>query len=117
MKYEYNGNLLEDDRIDLVANEIIEKYPKIYIENANKAATLEKRISSNVTLTDKLNRIYNIMLVNSDNKEILISVYNDYLNLISKIDGEGYDKYYNIAQAIYNYLNNLSDFPYISDFE
>ena len=30
MDFEYNGNLLEDDRINLVANEIIKNEPKNY---------------------------------------------------------------------------------------
>ena len=29
MDFEYNGNLLEDDRINLVANEIVNKYALI----------------------------------------------------------------------------------------
>ena len=29
MHFEYNGNLLEDDRINLVANEIVNKYSQI----------------------------------------------------------------------------------------
>ena len=50
MDFEYNGNLLEDDRINLVANEIVNKYPKISIEKAKEAALLEGKISSNKTI-------------------------------------------------------------------
>ena len=38
MRFEYNGNLLEEDRIHLVAKEIIDKDPQISIEKAQKAA-------------------------------------------------------------------------------
>ena len=71
MDYEYNGNLLEEDRINLVANEIINKYSQISLEKAKEAAMLEGKISNTKTVNDELNRLYNIMLVNSDNKEIV----------------------------------------------
>ena len=64
MMFEYNGNLLEVDRINLVAKEITDKYPQISIEKAKEAAMLEGKISSNKTVNDELNRLYNIMLVN-----------------------------------------------------
>ena len=38
MDFEYNGNLLEDDRINLVANEIVNKYSQISFERAKEAA-------------------------------------------------------------------------------
>ena len=79
MDFEYNGNLLEDDRINLVANEIVNKYSQISLEKAREAAMLEGKISDYKTINDELNRLYNIMLVNSDNKEIVIIVYKDYL--------------------------------------
>ena len=69
MDFEYNGNLLEDDRINLVANEIVNKYSQISLEKAREAAMLEGKISDYKTINDELNRLYNIMLVNSDNKE------------------------------------------------
>lgn len=78
MDFEYNGNLLEDDRINLVANEIVNKYSQISLEKAREAAMLEGKISDYKTINDELNRLYNIMLVNSDNKEIVIIVYKDY---------------------------------------
>ena len=77
MDFEYNGNLLEDDRINLVANEIVNKYSQISLEKAREAAMLEGKISDYKTINDELNRLYNIMLVNSDNKEIVIIVYKD----------------------------------------
>ena len=55
MMFEYNGNLLEVDRINLVAKEITDKYPQISIEKAKEAAMLEGKISSNKTVNDELN--------------------------------------------------------------
>ena len=40
MKFEYNGNLLEEDRINLVVREIIDKYPQISVEKAKDAAIM-----------------------------------------------------------------------------
>ena len=86
MGFEYNGNLLEDERISLVANEIIAKYPQVSMEKAKEAAMLEGKISTIKTINDELNRLYNIMLVNSDNKSIVSLVYKDFINLLSNID-------------------------------
>ena len=61
MDFEYNGNLLEDDRINLVANEIVNKYSQISLEKAREAAMLEGKISDYKTINDELNRLYNIM--------------------------------------------------------
>ncbi len=52
MKFEYNGNLLEVDRIILVSNEIINKYPKIVIDKAKESAMIEGRISKEKTTND-----------------------------------------------------------------
>ena len=56
MDFEYNGNLLEDDRINLVANEIVNKYSQISLEKAREAAMLEGKISDYKTINDELNR-------------------------------------------------------------
>ena len=64
MNFEYNGHLLENDRIALVAKEIVDYYPQISIEKAKEAAMLEGKISSKKTIDDEFNRLYNLMLVN-----------------------------------------------------
>ena len=74
MKYEYNGNLLEEERIEQVANEIVDKYPQVTKEKAKEAAMLEGRIADDLTIDDKLNRLYNIMLVNKDDFNVLSNV-------------------------------------------
>ena len=117
MDFEYNGNLLEDDRINLVANEIVNKYSQISLEKAREAAMLEGKISDYKTINDELNRLYNIMLVNSDNKEIVIIVYKDYLEVLknSNIE-EGRNNYINLVDGINAYLQNYAEFPLLSDY-
>lgn len=117
MKYEYNGNLLEDDRINLVVNEIIKKYHWIPKEKAKEAAMLEGKISEDKNIDIEFNRLYNIMLVINDDKKNLRNVYIDYLNLLN--DNKGYEKvgyYYNIAIEISNFLMNKREFPYLDEF-
>ena len=116
MDFEYNGNLLEDDRINLVANEIVNKYSQISLEKAKEAAMLEGKISNPKTVNDELNRLYNIMLVNSDNKEIVTIVYKDFLEVLrnSNIEGDR-DNYINLAVGINAYLH--AEFPILSDYQ
>jgi len=117
MDFEYNGNLLEDDRINLVANEIVNKYSHISFERAKEAAMLEGKISSPKTVNDELNRLYNIMLVNSDNKEMVTIVYKDFLEVLknSNIE-EDRDNYINLVDGINVYLQNNAEFPFLSDY-
>ena len=115
MKFEYNGNLLEEDRINLVAKEIIDKYPQIDIEKAKDAAMLEGRISTNKTTTDELNRLYNIMLVNSDSKKIVSIIYKDFLPLLKDKENPDIQNYIYLALRINNYLENYDEFPLLSD--
>ena len=114
MKFEYNGNLLEEDRIKLVAHEIVNKYPQISYDKAEEAAILEGRISSPVTISDQLNRLYIIMLANKNNKNIVFTVFKDYLYILNcNLDNEDINIYINIIDKINNFLNNKSDFPFI----
>ncbi len=115
MRFEYNGNLLEEDRINLVAKEIIDKYPQISIEKAQKAAMLEGKISEPKTLNDELNRLYNIMLVNSDNKNIVTLIYIDYLILLTE-NTPIYSNHIYLSEEINNFLQNYNDFPLPSNY-
>ena len=118
MNYEYNGNLLEDERINLVANEIVNKYPQISFERAKEAAMLEGKISSPKTINDEFNRLYNIMLINSDNKEIVKIVYKDLLEVLKNISiEEDRDNYINLIDGINEYLQNNDEFPFLSDYQ
>lgn len=116
MIFKYNGNLLEEDRINLVVKEITSKYPKISIEKAKEAAMLEGKISSNKTVDDELNRLYNIMLVNSENKNIVTLIYKDFLKLLKENNVED-NNYIYLAEGINNYLQNYAEFPFLSDYK
>lgn len=118
MDFEYNGNLLEEDRINLVANEIINKYSQITFEKAKEAARLEGKISNFKTINDELNRLYNIMLVNSDNKEIVLTVYKDFLKLLNNNNiEEDKNNYINLVDGINAYFQNYAEFPFLSDYQ
>ncbi len=118
MKFEYNGNLLEDDRINTVANEIVSKYLMISFDKAREAAMLEGKISGDKSVNDELNRLYNIMLVNSDNRDIVLVVYRDFLDVLNNSNFNEYsDIYIGLVEGINNYLDNYSEFPLLSDYE
>lgn len=117
MNFEYNGNLLEDERIDLVANEIISKYPSVNLDKAKEAAMLEGRISSAKTKENELCRLYNIMLVNSDNKRLVVEVFKDFSNVVIDCYRKGIkSNYLQLVDGIYDYLNGIIEFPIISDY-
>lgn len=114
MKYEYNGHLLEEERITLVANEIVNKYPQINIEQAKEAAMMEGRISTSKNLDIEFNRLYNIMLVINNDKENIAIIYNDMINVLNRYqDSKNINYYYNIVLEINKFLNNERDFPFL----
>lgn len=117
MMFEYNGNLFEEDRINLVAKEIINKYPQISIEKAKDAAMLEGKISTKKTINDELNRLYNIMLVSCDNKNIVSLVYKDFLDLLKNNHKEVDNNYIYLIIGINKYLENYAEFPFLSDYQ
>lgn len=117
MKFEYNGNLLEKERVNLVANEITKKYPMISIEKAKEAAMLEGRISSDKTNEDELCRLYNIMLVNRDDKKTVIEVFRDFYNVVKDCYNKGIESIYlKVYEDIFEYLRGNLEFPFISDY-
>lgn len=117
MNYEYNGNLLEDERINLVMNEIVGKYPFVSLDKAKEAAMLEGRISSRKTNENELCRLYNIMLVNSDNKRIVLEVFKDFSSVVIDSYKKGIESIYlQLVDGIYDYLKGIIEFPIISDY-
>ena len=110
-------DILKDILPALQNCEIIEEYPNINIEKAKDAAMMEGKISSNKTAIDILNRLYNIMLVNQEDKEIVLNVFKDFMNVIKNntLD-DNIDIYISLSEAINDYLQNYSDFPIISDY-
>ncbi len=117
MKFEYNGHLTEEERINLVAKEITSKYPIISIQTAKEIALFEGKISTPKNINMELQRLYNIMLVNQINKKTNIIVFRDYLSLLKEnYDKEVKDKYFDIIDRIKNYFDNNASFPII-DYE
>lgn len=117
MKYEYNGNLLEDDRINLVANEIMQKYNDINQQQAQEAAMLEGKISTLPDNRMKFNRLYNILLVLRNDVMKTKEPYNDLVNLINNHPNDpDINYYYTVAIEIANYLMNKRDFPFLEEF-
>ena len=118
MNFEYNGNLLEEDRINLVAKEIVHQYSQVSFEKAKEAAMLEGRISSSVTINDKLSRLYNIMLVNRNDKYVVSMIYPDFMSILRDASLEEYENNYVVlADEINNYLLGDKEFPLISDYQ
>lgn len=117
MRYEYNGNLLEEDRIDLVANEIINKYPMIDINKAREIAMLEGKISDNKSTEMEFNRLYNIMLVIKEDKNLVKTIYIDLVELLKNNKSDEKITFYSkIALEIVNYLIGDREFPYLDEF-
>lgn len=117
MKYEYNGNLLEEDRIDLVAKEIIDNYPEIKIEQAREAAMLEGRITTTPDTKMKFDRLYNILLVLRNDILKTKNPYNDLVKLVNDNNNdENINYYYNVTLEIANFLMNKRDFPFLEEF-
>ena len=119
MQYEYNGNLLEEDRINLVANEIITAYPEMPINKAKEIAMLEGKITTNCNLEMVFTRLYNIMLIMSNDKSIVKKVYLDLFNILNvnvNQNDEKIDYYYQVLEEIYNFLNSERTFPSLDEF-
>ncbi len=118
MQYEYNGNLLEEERVLQVAKEIVDKYPMISLEKSKTSARLEGYISKKVTPIEKLNRLYNIMLINCKDKNTMVIVYRDYLNILALYMNEIDDnKYFTIANILKDYLQGNCTFPFLSNID
>lgn len=117
MNYEYNGNLLEEDRINLVVDDIINCYPQININQARQIAMLEGRISTDKNIEIEFIRIYNIMLVMNNDKCFLSEIYPNILNVLKKYSRDKrFDYYYNIAFEISNYIFGKGEFPLLNEF-
>lgn len=117
MEFEYNGNLLEEERVDLVANEITKKYPSVSFYKAREAAMLEGRISDAKTPEDELCRLYNIMLVNKDDKKVVIEVFKDFYATVKECYKNNItSNYLKVYEDIFEYLRGNLEFPFISDY-
>ena len=118
MKYAYNGNLLEEDRVLLVAKEIMSKYPEITFLQAQMTARLEGYISDTVTPDDKLNRLYNIMLINQNDTKLISKVYQDYIGILkSELNKIKNYKYITVSNMLKDYIDGYTSFPFVNNIE
>lgn len=116
MKYQYNGHLLEEERIELVATEIMMKYPEINRRDAEKIAALEGSISTNCNFDMIFSRLYHIMLIMNQKKEIVRNVYQDLLSYLK--ESPVTDKFYFYQQVvieIYRFLTDEREFPLLEE--
>ena len=81
MKFNYNGNLTFEERIEEVSLDIINSYPNISIKDAMVIASLEGPITTIVTEDIKFKRLYNIMFVRNDMYD---EIYKEILKLDNK---------------------------------
>ena len=86
--------MLENDRLELVASEIIKKYPQIGIEKARNIAMLEGRISKKKNTEMQFDRLYNIMLMMQNDKNIVKLVCSDLVDILKDSEENGNLKFY-----------------------
>lgn len=110
MNYDYNGNLLFAERINVVADEIIKKYPEIKREEAIFIATLEPPITTEVTYEIKFRRLFNIMFVKQNDKYLKNKVFWDITNLYKNIYGQNY-QIDHLMDKLADHMLNGSIFP------
>lgn len=120
-------SLLEKSEGDLKKAErgivIFDEFDKIAysrsggLENAIQAAMLEGKISTDKTVDMELNRLYNIMLISSNNKDIVFNIFQDFIQIIKNNSINEIGIYSNIAEQINEYLKNNGPFPKINDYK
>lgn len=117
MKYAYNGNLLEEERINVVVKEIVDKYDFISLEEAREIAMLEGRISKPVNVDMQFTRLYNILLVMQSDKQKINTIFIDLVQLIrDNKNTERYSLYFRIILELDKYFDGNRQFPYLSEF-
>ncbi len=117
MSYEYNGHLIDDERVNLVAHEIMDKYPEIDVIKAEQIARLEGSISTEPNINVKFNRLYNIMLIMHDDENFVIKVFKDLLMVFKKNRFSYCSDYYdNILKELLGFLEHRREFPYLDEF-
>ena len=120
MNCEYNGNKLLNERIDLVANDIISFYKDIDINVAKKIALLEEPIIDDYNKSMHFKRLYNILLFIQNDKElfnrVLVDLKNVYIDY--KLNPNSYENLFDSIVFEINRFTNKEriDFPVISEF-
>ena len=116
MNYQYNGHLSEEERIEVVATEIVKQYAEINAREAKKIATLEGSISTPCNFDMIFSRLYHIMLIMNQEKEIVRKVYRDLLSCLK--ESPVTDKFYFYQQVvieIYRFLTGEREFPLLEE--
>ena len=119
MNFEYNGNLEERERVLQVAQEIINYYPEVTFEKAKLIASLEEPITKDVDGIMYFKRLYNILFIVQQDKNLSAKIYNEIIKvynlyLVSSLHDDTIDS---IMTEITKYLNGERiDFPVISEF-
>lgn len=120
MKFDYNGNLEENKRIEQVSNEIMEYYPEITSGNAMLIALIEEPITTEVNNIIYFKRLFNILYIIHQDKTIFDKVYKDLLDIYNSYKKDGCiedDKIDSMMNQVNNYANGKRmDFPSISEF-
>ena len=117
MNYDYNGNLREEDRINIVASDIIIRYPQIRLEEAREIASLEGAISEEKNSDMEFNRLYNIIFVIQKDIKRLVPIYSDLVSFIhNHMNSDKIVYYCSVVGQIAKYLKKERDFPYLTEF-
>lgn len=98
MRFERNDCLEYEEKIKLVAKEIMDKYKYISEEEAEKVAGLASDIEYNPTPDDKMDRYYYILRIIGRDHIEFANVFND----LYKLYEEGFEKEENITN-----MNNI----------
>lgn len=116
MKYEYNGHLTLEERIDLISKEITHKYPKINIETAKIIATIESPITTKPNILNHFMRLYNILFIIQKNKLLFSDISKDLINTYQYYTQHNKnEKIDTIMLETFNYLTNKTKYlPYIN---
>ena len=117
MNYQYNGHLSEEERIEVVATEIVKQYPEINDREAKKIAALEGSISTNCNFDMIFTRLYHIMLIMNQDKKIVRKVYKDLLFCLKENQStDKIDVYEQTIIEIYRFLMNEREFPLLEEY-
>ena len=108
MRFEYNSNLVFEERVQFVTKEIMDAYPFISEKEAREAAIFSIPIDDRHTNDDEFNRYYYILrTIGITNKYFLI-VFSDAFKLYQK----GLIAYNDVMQKMIDYKMGYSnEFP------
>ena len=119
MDFKYNGNLTFDERVNQVAKEITDYYKDIKKSEALMIASLEDPITTDITPIIKFKRLYNIMFIMQQDKNIFNKVYKDLENTFKEYLSLGLEekRIDRMMEEIIKYKKQERlDFPVISEF-